>query len=145
MPATTRHNIAKAKGVRAYLRVATIKLYATLKHHDIDLLLKELLNKIVRVSELLYSYDSKCSPKTILRLYKRREKRILIQRLNSMQQKGYTSVTRLPHGTQLLRVDFGDLARSITMIQKHRQDNSGTVQMKNKNKDKGELDNIEQF
>ena len=31
------------------------------------------------------------------------------------------------------------------MIQKHRQDNSGTVQMKNKNKDKGELDNIEQF
>ena len=61
--------LPKQKVSGAYLRVAAIKLYATLKHHNIDPLLKELLNTIARASELLYSYNSKRSPKTILRLY----------------------------------------------------------------------------
>ena len=61
--------LPKQKVSGAYLRVAAIKLYATLKHHKIDPLLKELLNTIVRASELLYSYDSKRSPNTILCLY----------------------------------------------------------------------------
>ena len=53
----------------AFLRIAAIKLFVKLKHEDIDPLLKELLSTIVRASELLYSYDSRRTPKTILRLY----------------------------------------------------------------------------
>ena len=49
--------------------MAALKLYTKLKHCDIDPLLKELLNTIIRISELLYSFSSKRTPKTVLRLY----------------------------------------------------------------------------
>ena len=51
----------------AFLRVAAIKL--KLKHQDIHPLIKELLSTIVRVVELLYSYDSTRTHKTVLWLY----------------------------------------------------------------------------
>ena len=61
--------LPKQKVSGAFLHIAAIKLLIKLKHQLIDPLLKELLDTRVRVSELLYSYDSRRTPKTILRLY----------------------------------------------------------------------------
>ena len=61
--------LPKQKVSGAFLRVAAIKLLIKLQHHSVDVLLLELLNTIVRVSELLYSFDHKRTPKTILQLY----------------------------------------------------------------------------
>ena len=63
--------LPKQKVSGAFLRVAAIKLLIKLQNHSIhvDKLLLALLNTIVRVSELLYSYDQIRSPKTILQLY----------------------------------------------------------------------------
>ena len=53
----------------AFLRVAAIKLLLKVQNQDIDPLLKALVSTIVRISEILYSYDSNRTPKTVLRLY----------------------------------------------------------------------------
>ena len=61
--------LPKQKVSGAFLRIAAIKLLVKLQHQDIDPLLKALLSTIVRVSEILYSYDSNRTPKTVLQLY----------------------------------------------------------------------------
>ena len=61
--------LPKQKVSGAFLRVAAIKLLIKLQNHTVDILLLDLLNTIVRVSELLYSFDHKRTPKTILQLH----------------------------------------------------------------------------
>ena len=61
--------LPKQKVSGAHLRVSAVKLYVKLRCCDIDPLLKALLNTIVRISEILYSFDSKRTPKIVLRLY----------------------------------------------------------------------------
>ena len=61
--------LPKQKVSCAFLRVAAIKLLAKLNDQDIDPLLLALVSTIVRVSEILYSGDSKRTPKSLLQLY----------------------------------------------------------------------------
>ena len=61
--------LPKQKVSGALLRVAAAKMLVKLQNSNIDELLLALLNTIVRVSELLYSFDQKRTPKTILQLY----------------------------------------------------------------------------
>ena len=61
--------LPKQKVSGAFLQVAAIKLLVKLNNHDIDPLLLALVSTIVRVTEILYSGDSKRTPKTVLQLY----------------------------------------------------------------------------
>ena len=58
--------LPKQKVSGAFLRVAAIKL---LQKHNVSSLVLALLDTIVRISELLYSFDQKRTPKTIFCLY----------------------------------------------------------------------------
>ena len=55
----------------AFLRVAAIKRLIKLQNHSahVDKFLLALVNTVVRISELIYLFDLKRTPKTILQLY----------------------------------------------------------------------------
>ena len=55
----------------AFLRVAAFKLLIKLQNHSahVDKFLLALVNTVVRISELIYLFDLKRTPKTILQLY----------------------------------------------------------------------------
>ena len=61
--------LPKGKVSGAFLRVAAIKVLLKLRQHHADPLIVMLLETVVRMSEILYSQDSKRNPKMILRLY----------------------------------------------------------------------------
>ena len=62
--------LGKQKGSGARLRVAIIKVFLkVLRHQDVDVMVKELLGTIVKISELLYANDTSRTSKAVLQLY----------------------------------------------------------------------------
>ena len=65
----TDTTLPKGKVSGAFLRVATIKFLLKLQREQVDPMIVMLLETVVRMSEILYSQDSRRNPKMILRLY----------------------------------------------------------------------------
>ena len=60
--------LQKMSGV--FLRVTTIKVYLKLlKLTGVDNRVKQLLGTLVKISELLYTFDSSRTPKSVLQLF----------------------------------------------------------------------------
>ena len=68
MPTNNRYHSAKGKS-GAFLRVAAIKVLLKLQREQVDPMIVMLLETVVRMSEILYSQDSRRNLKMILRLY----------------------------------------------------------------------------
>ena len=61
--------LPKQKVSGAFLRVAAMKPLIKLQHNQVSKCILDLLETIVRISELLHSFDHKRTPKTVLQLY----------------------------------------------------------------------------